>query len=176
MEKKSSGILLYRLTNLKLEVLLVHPGGPFWAKKDLNSWSIPKGEFTEDENPFNAAKREFEEEIGIPLSGNFIELTPIRQKNGKQVFCYACEGNIDPQIIKSNTFEIEWPTKSGRKQSFPEIDRGEWFDVAKGKLKINEFQAALIDELVLKLNLTKDQVSQDSDGILFDKPSQLDLF
>ena len=176
MEKKSAGILLFRLTNLKLEVLLVHPGGPFWAKKDLNSWSIPKGEFTEDENPLDAAKREFEEEIGIPLSGNFIELTPVRQKSGKQVFCYACEENIDPQIIKSNTFEIEWPPKSGRKQSFPEIDRGEWFDVAKGKLKINESQAALIDELVLKLNLTKDQVSQDSDDILFDKPSQLDLF
>jgi predicted NUDIX family NTP pyrophosphohydrolase len=159
LEKKSAGILLFRLTNLKLEVLLVHPGGPLWAKKDLNSWSIPKGEFTEDENPLDAAKREIEEEIGIPLSGNFMELTPVRQKSGKQVLCYACEGNIDPHIIKSNTFEIEWPAKSGRKQSFPEIDRGEWFDVAKGKLKINESQVALIDELVLKLSLTKDQVS-----------------
>jgi predicted NUDIX family NTP pyrophosphohydrolase len=165
MEKKSGGILLYRLTNSKLEVLLVHPGGPFWAKKDLQSWSIPKGEFTEEEDPFVAAKREFEEEIGIPLSGNFIELTPIRQKSGKTVFCYACEGDIDPKLIESNTFEIEWPPKSGIKQSFPEIDRGEWFDVVKGKLKINESQAALIDELILKLNLTKNQISDDPNAI-----------
>jgi len=157
MDKKSAGILLYRLTNSKLEVLLVHPGGPFWAKKNLQSWSIPKGEFTEEENPFAAAKREFEEEIGIPLSGNFIELTPIRQKSGKR--------NIDPKLIESNTFEIEWPQESGIKQSFPEIDRGEWFDVTKVKLKINESQAALIDELILKLNLTKDQISNDSNAI-----------
>lgn len=144
---------MYRLTDLKLEVLLVHPGGPFWAKKDLNSWSIPKGEFTDDENPFDAAKREFEEETGFPLSGNFIGLTPVRQKGGKQVFCYACEGNIDPQTIKSNTFEMEWPPKSGRKHVFPEIDRGEWFDIAQAKLKIIGSQEILIDELVLKLSL-----------------------
>ncbi len=158
MEKKSAGILLYRLTNSKLEVLLVHPGGPFWAKKDLHCWSIPKGEFTEEEGPLAAAKREFKEEIGIPLSGNFIELNPIKQKNGKTVFCYACEGDIDPKLIESNTFEIDWPPKSGIKQSFPEIDRGEWFDITIGKLKINESQATLIDELILKLNLTKDQL------------------
>lgn len=176
MEKKSAGILLYRLTNSKLEVLLVHPGGPFWAKKDLSSWSIPKGEFTDEENPFDAAKREFEEEIGIPLSGKFIELTPIRQKSGKIVFCYACEGNIDPKIIKSNSFEIEWPPKSGKKQSFPEVDRGEWFDVTQGKLKINESQAALIDELVVKLNLNEDQISQDPKESQNNGPSQLDLF
>ncbi|MGB8492654.1 MAG: NUDIX domain-containing protein [Bacteroidales bacterium] len=161
MALKSAGILLYRLTDSKLEVLLVHPGGPFWSRKDFNSWSIPKGEFTEDEDPLDAARREFEEEIGIPLSGNFIELTPVRQKSGKQVFCYACEGNIDPQTIKSNTFEMEWPPKSGRRQAFPEIDRGEWFGIAQGKLKIIESQAVLIDELIIKLNLTKDQLLRD---------------
>lgn len=165
MEKKSAGILLYRLTNSKLEVLLVHPGGPFWTRKDLHSWSIPKGEFTEEGDPLAAAKREFEEEIGIPLAGNFMELAPIKQKNGKTVFCYGCEGNINPKLIESNTFEIEWPPKSGIKQSFPEIDRGEWFDITEGKLKINESQAALIDELISKLNLTKDQISDDSNAM-----------
>ncbi len=103
MEKKSAGILLYRLTHSKLEVLLVHPGGPFWVKKDLHCWSIPKGEFTEEEGPLAAAIREFKEEIGIPLSGNFIELTPIRQKNGKTVFCYACEGDILEKTVKMIT-------------------------------------------------------------------------
>jgi predicted NUDIX family NTP pyrophosphohydrolase len=155
MEKKSAGILLYRLINHIPEVLLVHPGGPFWVKKDLNSWSIPKGEFKNGEDPLQAAKREFEEEIGTPLAGNFIELTPIQQKSGKLVYCYACEGDIDPKIIKSNTFEMEWPPKSGKKQFFPEIDRGEWFKISEGKRKINKSQVALIDQLVEQLNLSK---------------------
>jgi predicted NUDIX family NTP pyrophosphohydrolase len=176
MGKKSAGILLYRLTNNFLEVLLVHHGGPFWIKKDLNFWSIPKGEFSDEEDPLQAAKREFEEEIGTPLSGNFIELSPVQQKGGKLVYCYASKGDIDPKIIKSNTFEIEWPPKSGEKQSFPEIDRGEWFGVSEGKIKIIESQAALIDELIKKLKLPKDQISKESYKANFDKPSQLDLF
>lgn len=169
MEKKSSGILLYRLINHFLEVLLVHPGGPFWVKKDLNSWSIPKGEFTDEEDPFQAARREFEEEIGTSLSGNFIELTPVQQKSGKRVYCYACEGDIDPKIIRSNTFEIEWPPKSGDNQTFPEIDRGEWFSVSEGKIKINESQSAFIDELIEKLKLPKDQISKESNNTNFDR-------
>ena len=150
MVKKSSGILLYRFTNSFLEVFLVHPGGPFWASKDLHAWSIPKGEFT-DEDSLSAAVREFEEETGIHLNGNFTALTTIIQKSGKKVYCYSCEGNIDPEKIRSNSFEIEWPPKSGNKQFFPEIDRGEWFNVAAGKLKIIEAQAAFIDELVDRL-------------------------
>jgi predicted NUDIX family NTP pyrophosphohydrolase len=156
MGTKSAGILLYRFKNHFPEVLLVHPGGPFWAKKDLNSWSIPKGEFTDEEDPLHAAIREFEEETGTPVSGNFIKLTPVRQKSGKLVYCYACEGDVNPTLIRSNTFEMEWPPKSGKKQLFPEIDRGEWFKISEGKRKINELQAALIDELVEKLNLPKE--------------------
>jgi len=125
MAKKSAGILLYRIKNNSAEVLLVHPGGPFWAKKDLGSWSIPKGEFSDNENPIEAAKREFQEEIGLEIKGKFIELTPIKQNSGKIVL--DCDrGDIDPKSIKSNVFEMEWPPKSGKKQSFPEIDKGEW--------------------------------------------------
>ncbi|MEO8210318.1 MAG: NUDIX domain-containing protein, partial [bacterium] len=128
MTKKSAGILLYRLTNQILEVLIVHPGGPFWAKKDLGAWSIPKGEFTDDENPLDAAVREFHEEMGEPIQGDFIPMTPIKQKNGKVVYAYSLEHDFDVSKIKSNTFTMEWPPKSGNQQEFPEIDRGEWFD------------------------------------------------
>jgi predicted NUDIX family NTP pyrophosphohydrolase len=142
--KQSAGILLYRQKNNHSEVFLVHPGGPFWARKDLHSWSIPKGEFNEDEFPLDAAKREFEEETGFPLTGQTTELTPIKQKGGKLVICFACEGDIEPKSIHSNTFEMEWPPKSGKKQSFPEIDKGEWFDLTEARIKINESQVPLI--------------------------------
>ena len=147
-KKKSAGILLYRIKKNVLEVFIVHPGGPFWAKKDDGSWSIPKGEFTDPENPLEAAKREFSEETGCMLSGNFIELKPIKQKGGKVVFCWALEGDIDPATVKSNTFELEWPPKSGKKREFPEIDKGEWFTVPEARIKINEQQVDLIDQLV----------------------------
>ena len=155
MGKKSAGILLYRLKNKFLEVFLVHPGGPFWIKKDLGVWSIPKGEFTDDEKPLDAAKREFQEELGINFTGEFIPLTPIKQKSGKIVYAWALEGDIDPNQIKSNTFEMEWPPKSGKKKEFPEIDRGEWFNVSDARQKIIPNQSALIDELINKLNLTE---------------------
>ena len=155
MVKKSAGILLYRVKNKFLEVFLVHPGGPFWAKKDLGAWSIPKGEFTEDENPLDAAKREFQEEIGIYCTGEFIPLTAVKQKGGKIVYAWALEGDIDPNQIKSNTFEIEWPPKSGKKQEFPEIDKGEWFNISEAKQKINKNQVALIEELMSKLDFTE---------------------
>lgn len=150
--KKSAGILLYRLINQKPEVFLVHPGGPFWAKKDMHAWSVPKGEFNDDEDPLDAARREFEEETGLTISGKFTGLSPIRQKNGKMVYCYACEGNIDSELIRSNLFEMEWPPRSGRMMSFPEIDRGEWFETPESKLKIIEAQAAFIDELIEKIS------------------------
>jgi len=157
MKKQSAGILLYRMKNGILEVLIVHPGGPFWKNKDLGAWSVPKGEFTDDENALDVAKREFEEEVGVKLEGDLIELTPIKQKSGKIVYVWACEGDIDETTIKSNTFEMEWPPKSGKRQEFPEIDKGEWFSVPKAKDKINTYQAAFIDELVNKLDLSPEQ-------------------
>jgi predicted NUDIX family NTP pyrophosphohydrolase len=147
MVKQSAGILLYRIKNQSPEFFLVHPGGPFWAKKDLHSWSIPKGEFTEEE-PLEAALREFKEETGMALSGEHIELSPVRQKGGKTVFCFAVKGDIDPESIRSNTFELEWPPKTGRIQSFPEVDKAAWFDSKTAVIKINESQSAFIGELL----------------------------
>ncbi|HZD58767.1 MAG TPA: NUDIX domain-containing protein [Anaerolineales bacterium] len=152
MNKESSGILLYRQKNDQLEILLVHPGGPFWKKKDLGAWSIPKGEFA-DEDPLSAAKREFEEEIGMPIDGEMIALTPQQQKAGKVVHAWAVEGDLNPEEIRSNTFEMEWPPKSGKKQAFPEIDRAEWFPVQTARKKINQGQVAFIQELIEKLDL-----------------------
>lgn len=151
MAIKSAGILVYRYNHSQIEVLLVHPGGPFWSKKDLASWSIPKGEFDEQEDALTAAKREFLEEIGQPISGDFIALQPILQKSGKMVYAWAVEGNINTDNIQSNTFEMEWPPKSGQKKSFPEIDKAAWFDIATAKQKINAMQIHLIDELMQHL-------------------------
>ena len=150
MAKKSAGILLYKIENKILEVFLVHPGGPFWIKKDDGAWSIPKGEF-DDEDPLEAAKREFEEETGIKISGDFIKLNPVKQKSGKIVYAWAVEGNIDPAKIKSNEFEIEWPPRSGKMKPFPEIDRAAWFNLNDAKMKINGGQLLLIKELENKL-------------------------
>ena len=147
MGKQSAGILLYRIIDSELQVFLVHPGGPFFKNKDDGSWSISKGEFLEIEDPLEAAKREFEEETGLGINGKFIPLTPIKQKGGKSVQAWALEGDIDHLSIKSNSFEIEWPPRSGRQQSFPEVDRAGWFDIGTAKIKINTAQAALITEL-----------------------------
>ena len=155
MTKKSAGILLYRFQNNLTEVLLVHPGGPFWAKKDWGAWSIPKGEFGPGENPLDAAKRELEEETGIKPEGNFIELTPAKQKSGKLIYTWALEKDIDPADIKSNSFEIEWPPNSGKKKSFPEIDRAAWFNMDEARNKIIDGQVPLINELEAKLDETK---------------------
>lgn len=149
-KNQSAGLLLYRYKNM-LEVLLVHPGGPLWKNKDETAWSIPKGEFDETEEPMKAAIREFLEETGISVSGKFIELTPVIQKGGKKVFAWALEKNIDATAIRSNNFEIEWPPRSGKYQSFPEIDKGAWFTIDEAIKKINVKQAALIEELQKKL-------------------------
>lgn len=148
MPQKSAGLLLYRFNNKTIELLIVHPGGPFWAKKDLGSWSIPKGEFGDNENALEAAIREFDEEMGQKISGSFITLTPVKMKSGKIIYAFALEHNFDTAKIKSNTFSIEWPPKSGKKQEFPEIDRGEWFDSETCKLKLNESQIPFIEELL----------------------------
>ena len=152
MHKKSAGILLYRYHNNLPEVLLVHPGGPFWAKKDLGSWSIPKGEFEADEDPLDAAKREVEEETGLKVQGDFVKLTPVKQKSGKIIYAWAVQGNLNATEIKSNTFEIEWPPKSGKKKAFPEIDKAAWFNVNEAKKKIIQGQVPLIMELETKFN------------------------
>lgn len=148
MVKKSAGILLYREINNFLEIFLVHPGGPFWAKKDLGAWTIPKGEIEETERPFDAAKRELEEETGLCVSGDFIELTPVKQKNNKLIYAWALAYDLGDIIIKSNSFEIEWPPKSGKKMTFPEIDRGAWFNTNQAKIKIIQEQTPLITELL----------------------------
>jgi len=157
MIKKSAGILLYRFQHEKLEVLLVHPGGPFWVKKDLGVWSIPKGEFEDDEDPLSAAKREFMEELGVPVSGDFIAMTPVKQKNNKIVYAFAINGDLDVSGTKSNTFEMEWPPKSGKRQLFPEIDKAGWFEFQTAKQKIIEAQGEIIDELLRKINDVKPQ-------------------
>ena len=145
MAKTSSGILLYRFRE-NLEVFLVHPGGPFWAKKDLGVWSIPKGEFV-DEDPLGAARREFQEETGKEITGNFIALKPVRLKSGKMIYAFAQEKDLDEQSVKSNTFRMEWPPKSGKLVDFPEIDRGAWFDLKTANEKLNQAQTMLIKEL-----------------------------
>ena len=147
MPKKSAGILLFRRSSGRLEVLLVHPGGPFWTKKDDGAWSIPKGEYADGEDPLTAARREFEEELGSPAIGAARPLTPIRQRGEKEVTAWAVEGDLDCALVRSNTFEMEWPPKSGRLQQFPEVDRAAWFDLATARTKINTAQAALLSEL-----------------------------
>jgi predicted NUDIX family NTP pyrophosphohydrolase len=147
MAKISAGLLLYRRCGQALEILLVHPGGPFWAKKDLGAWSIVKGEAAPGEDLLACAKREFAEETGCLAEGSFRPLAPIRQAGGKEVRAWAVEMACDVSTIRSNLFEMEWPPRSGRRQSFPEIDRAEWFDPATARQKINKGQVPLIDEL-----------------------------
>jgi len=139
---------LYRIHNKTPEVMLVHPGGPIWKNKDLGAWSIPKGEYNEDEAPLEAALRELHEETGVQIKqSKCVPLTPIKQKSGKQVLAWAMKGDLDTDHIKSNLFEFEWPPKSGKKQFYPEVDKAAWFTFPKAKEKINPAQAALLDEL-----------------------------
>jgi predicted NUDIX family NTP pyrophosphohydrolase len=147
MPKESAGLLLFRRRAQGLEVFLVHPGGPFWARKDEHAWSIPKGEFTAEERPLTAARREFTEETGLSVDGTFIALPPRKQPGGKIVHAFAVEGDCDPAAVKSNSFTLEWPPRSGRRQEFPEIDRAAWFPLAAARTKIHKGQAPLIDEL-----------------------------
>ena len=147
MLKSSAGILLFRLVNRHTEVLLFHPGGPYWAKKDVGVWSIPKGLLNENEEPIHAALRELKEETGIDVEGDLIKLTPVKQKNNKIVFAWALEQDFNPQEIKSNLFEIDWPPNSGQKKQYPEMDRGSWFTLEEAKVKILSGQLPFIAEL-----------------------------
>ncbi len=152
MAKHSAGILLYRFTEMGLEVFLVHPGGPFWAKKDEGVWSIPKGEFDAGESPEAAARREFEEETGCRTAVELLPMSIVRQSGGKIVHAFAQKGDCDPAAIKSNTFTLEWPPHSGRQQEFPEVDRAGWFTMETAAVKILKSQVALLDELRQKLD------------------------
>jgi predicted NUDIX family NTP pyrophosphohydrolase len=151
MPKQSAGILLYRNTGGRVEVFLVHPGGPFWAKKDDGAWSIPKGEFADGEEALEAAKREFQEETSFSIEGTFIPLNPVKQPGGKTVYAWAVEGDIDAGAIRSNTFSIEWPKGSGKSKSYPEVDRADWFDLTTAKIKILKGQVGLLEQLSRKL-------------------------
>jgi predicted NUDIX family NTP pyrophosphohydrolase len=145
---RSAGVLLYRHVPGGLQLLLVHPGGPIWARRDLGAWSIPKGEYEIDEDPAVAARREFQEELGSPLpDGEMVELGEIRQKSGKLVRAWAVAGDLDAARITSNDFEMEWPPRSGRRQRFPEVDRAQWFGLQEAREKINPAQAPLLDRL-----------------------------
>jgi len=147
MPSKSAGIVAFRKKRRRIEVLLVHPGGPFWRNKDLGAWSIPKGEYDASDDPEDVARREFREELGIEMTEDLLPLGEIRQRGGKMVKAFAVEMDIDVENIQSNAFEIEWPPRSGRRQAFPEIDRAEWFDLAAARTKINEAQRTLLERL-----------------------------
>jgi predicted NUDIX family NTP pyrophosphohydrolase len=147
MAKQSAGILLYRKIHKTIEVLLVYPGGPYFSGKEAGNWTVPKGEFMEEEEPLAAAIREMEEETGSRPEGPFTALSPIKQKSGKIVHCWATESDLDVTTIISNTFELEWPPKSGKRKSFPEIEKAAWFTIQAAKGLINERQIPLLEEL-----------------------------
>jgi predicted NUDIX family NTP pyrophosphohydrolase len=150
--RQSAGLLVYRNGVRGLEVFLVHPGGPFWQRKDAGAWSIPKGEFDEPESALNAARREFTEETGLALDGEFVALKPVRQRSGKVVQAFAIKADFDPGAIRSNTFSLEWPPRSGKMSEFPEIDRADWFDIAQANIKLIEGQRPLLVELETRLS------------------------
>lgn len=149
----SAGILLYRRPGDRLEVLLVHPGGPFWRNKDAGAWQIPKGAVNPGEGPAEAALREFEEELGVPPGGALIALGEFRQAGGKRVHLFACEGDLDADAIHSNLFELEWPPHSGQMASFPEVDRAAWFDMADARAMILQSQGIVLDRVLDHLGL-----------------------
>ena len=155
MSKKSAGILAYRNDHEETEVFLVHPGGPFWAKKDLNSWSVPKGEFEEAEDPFDAAIREFNEETGFLPEGEFFRLERVKQPGGKLIYTWAVKGDFDATIAKSNLFKMEWPPKSGNFKEFPEVDKAGWFKLESAKTKIVKGQIPILENLELLLDKKK---------------------
>ena len=148
MPKRSAGILMYRCADAGIEVLLVHPGGPFWARKDLGAWSIPKGEYSETEDGLAVARREFEEETGARVQGEPLPLGELVQPGRKIVTAWALEGDFDPSKLQSNLFEMEWPPRSGRRQSFPEVDRAQWFSPAEAQRKILKGQSEFISRLL----------------------------
>lgn len=148
MGRRSAGIALYRGSPPDLEVLLVHPGGPLWARRDAGAWSIPKGEYEDGEDPAGAARREFTEELGSPApEGELVDLGEVKQRSGKLVRGWALRGDLDASAITSNTFALEWPPRSGRMREFPEVDRAQWFTLEQARERINSAQVPLLDRL-----------------------------
>jgi len=171
MTKKSAGLVLYRFKDSQLEVFLVHPGGPYWSKKDEGAWSIPKGEYEEGEDPFEVAKREFKEETGFEANGDFISLSPLTQPSRKIVIAWALEGDCDADKIKSNTFTMEWPPRSGKYAKFPEVDRAGWFSIHVAKIKLLKGQVGFLEQLCEKVGYDpneKNNLDKNHDGK--DKP------
>jgi len=152
MTQRSAGILLYRQQDQNLHVLLVHPGGPFWMDKDIGAWSIPKGLYAASENPLHAAKREFQEETGFAVDGDFLDLGELKQPSGKVIHTWALTADIDVSKLASNTIELEWPPHSGQTQEFPEVDKGVWFDMAEARKKIIPGQLEFLDRLIAALS------------------------
>lgn len=152
MAKQAAGILLYRRGPAGLQVLLAHPGGPLWARKDDGAWTLPKGQFTDEEAPLDAAKREFEEEMGSKPSGDFQPLGTVKQPSGKVIYAWAAASDFDVTTVASNLFSLEWPPKSGRMEEFPEIDRADWFSIDEARVKILKGQAPFLDRLLALLN------------------------
>jgi predicted NUDIX family NTP pyrophosphohydrolase len=154
-KKNSAGLLLYRRRG-ELEVFLVHPGGPFWAKKDAGAWSLPKGEIAEGEDPLDTAKREFTEETGFPIDGDFRPLDPVKQAGGKMVHAWAIEADCDAAQIRSNLFSLEWPPTSGKTREFPEVDRAAWFNIPEARKRIIPAQSGFLDQLTSLLGVVKE--------------------
>lgn len=172
MNPQSAGILLYRFKSNRLEVFLAHPGGPFWAKKDAGAWSIPKGLFEDGETPLEAAKREFKEETGVLVEGEFIELGSLKQPSKKIVHAWALEKDVDASSVVSNTFALEWPNGSGNIKEYPEIDRAEWFGISEARIKILKGQAKFIDILLERIQYVPAETVEDNPS----SPEQGSLF
>jgi predicted NUDIX family NTP pyrophosphohydrolase len=158
-KKQSAGIVVYRMRPEAPEFFLVHPGGPFWARKDAGAWSIPKGETSEGEEKFRAARREFEEETGLALEGTFIELVPVEQPGGKVIHSWAIEQELDASLVKSNLFVMEWPPRSGRQQEFPEVDRAGWFAWPLALRKVLKGQRAILIQVLTRLGVPEDAIA-----------------
>jgi predicted NUDIX family NTP pyrophosphohydrolase len=165
--KASAGVLMYRRNGSGLEVFLVHPGGPFWARKDVGAWSIPKGEIEQGEAPLDAARREFAEETGSAVSGSFVSIGFVRMRSGKVVHAWAVEGDIDAANIRSNVFTLEWPPRSGRQREYPEADRAAWFSIPEARRRILAGQAPLLDQLSALLAAwgAGEQGTRDNEGV-----------
>lgn len=172
MAKKSAGLVMYRFKDTLLEVLLVHPGGPYWAKKDEGAWSLPKGEYNNDEEPFDVAKREFKEETGYEAEGEFLPLSPIKQPSSKVIIAWAFEGDCDANAIQSNTFTMEWPPRSEKQMEFPEVDRAEWFSINMAKKKLLKGHVGFIDELCEILKYDPSNEKEEKNSIDLDKPTK----
>ena len=159
MGKQAAGILLYRHGPRGLEVLLAHPGGPLWARKDLGAWTLPKGQFNGDEQPIAAARREFEEEMGSPPAGEFVEIGSIKQPSGKVIHAFVAESDFDVSTVRSNLFLLEWPPRSGQRVQFPEVDRAAWFSIEEARKRILKGQEPFLDRLLTLLKATATESS-----------------